>query len=186
MKVTPLALPEVLLIEPRVFRDERGYFTETWHQSRYADVGIPGPFVQDNLSYSTKGVLRGLHYQWPAAQGKLVSVLRGEVFDVAVDVRRGSRTFGRWVGEVLSAGNARQLWIPEGFAHGFVVLSDDALFQYKVTAPYAPADEVTLRWDEPAFGIEWPVAHPRLGARDADAPALDALPSERLPALVAG
>lgn len=169
MKVTPLALPEVLLIEPRVFRDERGYFTETWHQSRYADVGIPGPFVQDNLSYSTKGVLRGLHYQWPAAQGKLVSVLRGEVFDVAVDVRRGSRTFGRWVGEVLSAESKNQLWIPEGFAHGFLVLSERAEFLYKTTDYYHPEAEHCLRWDDPTLAIEWPSlgAPPAVSAKDA-------------------
>ena len=166
MKVKETGLPGVLLLEPKVFRDERGYFLESWSAERYAAAGVPARFVQDNLSYSRGGVLRGLHFQEPYPQGKLVSVLRGEVFDVAVDVRAGSPTFGRWVGHVLSAENARQLYVPEGYAHGFVVLSDEALFAYRCTEYYHPEAERTLLWNDPELGIEWPVEHPALSAKD--------------------
>ena len=181
MRVVPTDLPDVLVVEPRVFGDHRGYFLETFQARRYAEAGIPGPFVQDNLSFSQRGVLRGLHYQHPHAQGKLVWVLQGEVFDVAVDIRRGSPTFGRWVGVRLSGENKRQLWIPPGFAHGFCVLSETALFTYKCTDYYAPEDEGTVRWDDPDLGIEWPVEEPALSAKDAAAPMLAEIPVERLP-----
>ena len=180
MKVTPLELPELLLIEPYVYADERGYFTEGWQDTRYAAHGIAGPFVQDNLSFSRRAVLRGLHYQWPRAQGKLVSVLQGTVWDVAVDVRQDSPSFGRWVALELSEENHRQLWVPPGYAHGFVVLSETALFLYKVTAPYTPGDEVTLAWNDPAFGITWPVVEPKLAPRDAAAPSFRDLPPDRV------
>ena len=176
-------LPGVILIEPRVFRDDRGYFLETWSRQRYQEAGLPADFVQDNLSYSKAGVLRGLHYQHPTAQGKFVSVLRGEVFDVAVDIRRGSPTFGKWEGFVLSAENGRQLYVPEGFAHGFVVTSEDALFSYKCTAPYDPAAEGSVAWDDPALGISWPVSAPTLAAKDRAAPRLGDIPPDRLPGL---
>jgi len=181
MKVIETALPGVLLIEPRVFGDERGFFMETWRADRYSDAGIPGSFLQDNLSFSQKGVLRGLHFQNPNAQGKLVHVLQGEVFDVAVDIRAGSPSFGKWVGYHLSADNKRQLWVPEGFAHGFCVTSDTALFAYKCTALYAPDCEHSLRWDDPGIGIEWPVETPSLSAKDADARTLETIPCESLP-----
>lgn len=178
----PCRLPGVLLFEPRIFRDDRGYFLETWSRSRYADAGLPSDFVQDNLSCSRRGVLRGLHYQHPRAQGKFVSVLRGEVFDVAVDIRAGSPTFGQWEGFALSAENGRQLYVPEGYAHGFVVTSEDALFSYKCTAPYDPSSEGSVAWDDPELGISWPVAAPILAAKDAAAPCLRAIPEGRLPA----
>ena len=177
-----LAEPDVLRIPRQVFRDERGWFSETWNEARLAGQGIRAHFVQDNVSASARGVLRGLHYQWPRAQGKLVTVLEGAVWDVAVDIRRGSPTFGRWVGEELSAENARQLWVPPGFAHGFVVLSERAIFSYKVTAPYVREDEVTIRWDDPALAIAWPIRAPRLAPRDATAPTLAELPESRIPA----
>lgn len=156
MRVTPLAIREVLLVEPAMFGDARGFFMESFSARRYAEARIPGPFVQDNLSRSRRGVLRGLHLQHPFAQGKLVSVLEGEVFDVAVDVRVGSPTFGRWVGEYLSAENHRQLYVPAGFAHGFVVTSEDALFSYKCTEYYHPETERSVRWDDPRIGVAWP------------------------------
>jgi len=172
MKVTPTELPEVLLVEPRVFGDARGFFLETFQAERYAAAGIPGHFVQDNLSRSAKGTLRGLHFQEPRAQGKLVLVLHGAVWDVAVDVRRGSPRFGRWVGLELSEENRRQLWIPPGFAHGFCVVSDTADFFYKCTELYAPETERVVRWDDPALGIRWPIAAPLLSAKDRAAPTL--------------
>jgi dTDP-4-dehydrorhamnose 3,5-epimerase len=181
MKVTPTRLPEVLLVEPRVFRDARGAFFETWAAARYAEAGIPGPFVQDNISRSTRGVLRGLHLQHPHGQGKLVSALDGEVFDVAVDVRTSSRTFGQWVGVTLSCENGLQLWIPPGFAHGFCVLSEEATFHYKCTDAYHPECESTVRWDDPAIGIEWPVTEPILNEKDRGAPVLAEIPREKLP-----
>lgn len=174
-------LPGPLLLEPQVFRDDRGAFMELYREERYAAAGIADRFVQDNLSQSRMHVLRGLHIQHPNGQGKLVTVLRGEVFDVAVDLRRGSPAFGRWAGVSLTAESARQLWIPPGFAHGFVVLSERALFSYKCTHPYAPANELTIRWDDPDIGIEWPVAEPVLSPKDAAAPALAEVPLERLP-----
>lgn len=183
MKVTALpSLPELLLVQPPVFRDERGTFRELYRDERYAAVGIDVRFVQDNLSLSRRHVLRGLHMQHPRGQGKLVTVLAGAVFDVAVDARRGSPTFGRWEGVTLSAENAHQLWIPPGFAHGFLVLSDEALFSYKCTEPYSPSDELSIRWDDPEIGIEWPVPVPVLSAKDAAAPMLAEIAAERLPA----
>jgi len=181
MRVTPLALPEVLLVEPAVFGDVRGFFMESFSARRYAEVGISGPFVQDNVSRSQRGVLRGLHLQHPHAQGKLVSVLEGEVFDVAVDVRVGSPTFGRWVGECLSAENHRQLYVPAGFAHGFVVTSDEALFSYKCTDYYYPQDERSVRWDDPRIGIVWPVEAPTVSAKDQAGLPLDQVPAGNLP-----
>lgn len=166
MKVTPTALPEVLLVAPDVFGDARGGFMECYQSERYAAAGIGCAFVQDNLSHSHRFVLRGLHLQHPGGQDKLVQVVEGEVFDVAVDVRIGSPRFGRWTGEVLSAANHRQLFVPKGFAHGFCVLSDRASVHYKCSAYYAPADELTLLWSDPAIGIEWPVATLELSDKD--------------------
>lgn len=166
MNVINTAIPEVLIIEPKVFGDSRGFFLETFQSERYAASGIAGPFVQDNLSRSAQGVLRGLHFQNPKLQGKLVTVLRGRVLDVAVDVRIGSPTFGRHVAVELNDENRRQFWIPRGFAHGFVVLSETADFFYKCDDFYSPADEVILRWDDPALGIRWGCDVPRLSARD--------------------
>ncbi len=167
MNVLPTELPGVLIVEPRVFGDGRGFFFESYQQRRYAEAGIPGPFVQDNVSRSARGILRGLHFQHPRAQGKLVMVLAGSVFDVAVDIRRGSPTFGQWVGVELSGENKRQLWIPPGFAHGFCVTSESADFAYKCTDLYAPEHEHTLLWNDPRLGIRWPVEQPLLSAKDA-------------------
>ena len=176
MKVTPTELPEVLLIEPRVHGDSRGFFYESFQVSRYADAGIQGTFVQDNLSRSAKGTLRGLHFQEPRAQGKLVQVLRGTVFDVAVDVRKGSPRFGRWVGVELCESSPRQLWIPPGFAHGFCVLSESADFFYKCTEVYVPEAERAIAWNDPQIGIRWPVSEPLLSNKDRAAPMLAASP----------
>jgi dTDP-4-dehydrorhamnose 3,5-epimerase len=181
MRVTPTELPDVLLIEPAVFGDARGYFFETWHRERYAEVGLPREFVQDNVSRSQLGILRGLHLQEPYGQGKLVQVLDGEVFDVAVDVRVGSPSFGRWVGERLSDHNHRQLYIPPGFAHGFCVLSDFALLVYKCTELYHPETEISVAWDDPALAIPWPVTKPVLSKKDASGIRLADIPKERLP-----
>ena len=169
MKAIPTAIPDVLVIEPAVFGDARGAFFESWNQRAFdALAGREVRFVQDNHSSSTRGVLRGLHYQLQNAQGKLVRVTEGEVFDVAVDLRASSPTFGRWVGERLSADNRRMLWIPEGFAHGFLVLSERAQFLYKTTDYYAPAHERTLLWNDPALGISWPLeGEPTLKPKDA-------------------
>ncbi len=182
MKVTPLApLPEVLLLEPRVFADARGHFLETWQRERYAALGVAAEFVQDNVSVSRGTVLRGLHFQHPQAQGKLVSVLRGRVFDVAVDVRRGSPTFAQWVAAELDDAHGRQLWIPPGFAHGFVTLSDDVVFAYKCTTAYVAAADRVVAWDDPDIGIAWPVPAPSLSPKDAAAPRLASLPPDALP-----
>jgi len=182
MELLQTAIPGVVIIEPRVFGDPRGWFSESWQQQRYQEAGIPGPFVQDNQSFSGHGILRGLHCQHPFAQGKLVQVLIGEVFDVAVDIRRGSPSFGRWVGVHLSGDNHRQFWVPPGFAHGFVVLSETALFTYKCTDYYHPETEFSIRWDDPDIGIDWPLAtSPSLSAKDAAAPLLRDLPTDRLP-----
>lgn len=169
MNVIRTALPEVLLVEPKVFGDERGFFYESWNQRAFdAAVGREVRFVQDNHSASRRNVLRGMHYQLRRPQGKLVRAVVGEVFDVAVDMRRSSPTFGRWVGERLSAENRRMLWVPEGFAHGFVVLSERAEFLYKATDYYAPEDERTLLWNDPDVGIAWPhEGEPQLKPRDA-------------------
>lgn len=178
MQVTPTALPEVLVLEPKVFGDARGFFTESYNQQAFdAAVGHHVAFVQDNHSRSARGVLRGLHYQLPPhAQGKLVRVTSGRVFDVAVDMRRSSPRFGRWAGVELSADNHRQVWIPPGFAHGFLVLSESADFLYKTTGYYAPQAEGAVRWDDPAIGIDWPDAGvaPQLSAKDGAAPAWSA------------
>ncbi len=169
MQATRLAIPDVVLIEPKVFGDDRGFFFESFNQARFEEaIGRPANFVQDNHSRSAKHVLRGLHYQIQQPQGKLVRVVQGMVFDVAVDLRKSSPTFGQWVGEVLSADNKRQLWVPEGFAHGFVVLSDTAEFLYKTTDYYAPAYERSIAWSDPVIGIQWPAGvAPILSAKDA-------------------
>ena len=180
MKVVPTSLPGVIALEPAVFRDDRGLFFEAWRQEAYAAAGIDRPFVQDNVSVSRRGVLRGLHFQNPVPQGKLVSVMLGEVFDVAVDLRADQPTFGTWTGVSLSGENRRQLFIPEGFAHGFVVLSDSAIVHYKCTAPWQGEYDRSLRWDDPAIGIEWPVADPILSPKDAAAPRLDEIPRSLL------
>jgi dTDP-4-dehydrorhamnose 3,5-epimerase len=167
-------LPGVLLIEPRVFGDARGFFMESWNRRTFAEAGLDMDFVQDNHSRSSRGVLRGLHYQLHNPQGKLVRVTQGAVFDVAVDIRRASPHFGRWVGYELSADNHRMLWIPPGFAHGFLVLSDTADFLYKCTSLYDPPSDRGIRWDDPAIGIDWPDmgGAPLLSAKDAAAPLL--------------
>jgi dTDP-4-dehydrorhamnose 3,5-epimerase len=176
MKVNPTALPGVLLIEPRVFGDDRGFFMETYNRLRFAEHGISDAFVQDNHSHSMKNVVRGLHFQQPNPQGKLLRVVRGAVFDVAVDIRRGSPTFGKWFGAELSADNKRQLWIPPGFAHGFWVLEDHTDVEYKCTAPYDPASERSIRFDDPAIGIEWPEGKAILSEKDRAAPLLKDAP----------
>ncbi len=173
---TRLKIPEVLLIEPRVFGDERGFFLETYRRSDFERAGLPEAFVQSNHSHSSHGVLRGLHYQKePYAQGKLVMAIRGEIFDVAVDLRRGSPTYGQWVGEVLSATNHRLLYVPPGFAHGFCVLSPEADVLYQVTAEYSAAHDRGLRWNDPTVAIAWPIADPLLSAKDAAQPLLTEL-----------
>jgi dTDP-4-dehydrorhamnose 3,5-epimerase len=172
MRFTPTALPDVILIEPDVFRDARGFFLETWHERKYAEGGIRGPFVQDNHSHSARGTLRGLHAQRCRPQGKLVRAVAGEMFDVAVDIRLGSPTFGRWIGVVLSGDNFRQLWIPPGFAHGFCVLSERVHVEYKCTEFYDRGDELTVCWSDPEIGIDWPIKEPLLSAKDAAAPRL--------------
>jgi dTDP-4-dehydrorhamnose 3,5-epimerase len=171
MKATPQSIPEVILFEPKVFGDERGFFFESFNHARFEEaVGRPVRFVQDNHSKSIKGVLRGLHYQVQQAQGKLVRVVQGEVFDVAVDIRRSSPTFGKWVGAHLTAENKHQLWVPEGFAHGFVVLSDSAEFLYKTTDYYAPAHERSILWNDPDLRIQWPISSdPTLSSKDSNA-----------------
>ena len=168
MKAIPLSIPDVVLFEPRVFGDDRGFFYESFNQRQFNEViGRPVTFVQDNHSRSAKNVLRGLHYQIQQPQGKLVRVVLGEVFDVAVDIRKSSPTFGKWEGEILSAENKKQLWVPEGFAHGFVVLSDYAEFLYKTTDYYAPEFERSITWDDAAIGIQWPIqGAPQLSAKD--------------------
>jgi dTDP-4-dehydrorhamnose 3,5-epimerase len=174
MKVMPTSIPDVLVLEPRVFGDARGFFFESYNRRAFAEAtGLDPVFVQDNHSRSARGVLRGLHYQIRQPQGKLVRVVVGEVFDVAVDLRRNSPTFGRWVGEYLSAENKRMMWVPEGFAHGFVVISEHAEFLYKTTDYYAPEYERCIRWDDPSVGIEWPLAEqPQLSAKDMQGVAL--------------
>lgn len=172
MNVIKTDLPEVLIIEPKLFGDQRGFFLESYQFERYAQNGIALPFVQDNLSRSRYGVLRGLHLQNPLTQGKLVTALRGRVLDVAVDVRVGSPNFGRHVAVELSEDNRRQLWVPRGFAHGFAVLSETADFFYKCDALYSPKDEISVRWNDPAIGIDWGLADPSLSSKDADAPLL--------------
>lgn len=172
MEVTRLAIPEVLLITPRVFSDERGFFLESYNANEFARAGLTARFVQDNHSRSTCGVLRGLHYQLEKAQGKLVRAVRGAIFDVAADIRVGSPTFGKWVGVTLDDEHQQSLWIPEGFAHGFCVLSEVADVAYKATDFYAPSAERGIRWDDPLLGISWPIADPILSQRDLGYPRL--------------
>lgn len=181
MKVRTFDVSGLLLIEPKVFGDERGYFMETWNQTRYAEAGIPERFVQDNLSFSRHGVLRGLHFQKPNTQGKLVYVLQGEVFDVAVDIRLGSPTFGQSVSMILSADNRRQFYIPPGFAHGFCVTGETALFAYKCTEFYDPKSEASVLWNDPALGIDWPVSNPEISPKDAVGVPLAEFSQDRLP-----
>ena len=181
MKFIETTLPGCILVEPAVFGDARGSFFENWNAAKFAEAGIHASFVQANVSTSARGVLRGLHYQWPNPQGKLVQVLEGEVWDVAVDIRRGSPHFGRWTAAVLSAANRRQFWIPEGFAHGFVVLSEQAIFSYLCTALYDREADAGLRWNDGQLAIDWPVSEPSLSEKDAKAPFLADIAPERLP-----
>jgi dTDP-4-dehydrorhamnose 3,5-epimerase len=180
MEITETALPGVLLVQPKVFGDERGYFLETWSRARYKDaLGVD--FVQDNLSKSRRGTLRGLHLQHPHSQGKLVYVVTGEVFDVAVDVRVGSPMFGRWFGTLLSETNKHQLYVPPGYAHGFCVTSDEAIFAYKCTESYKPESELTIAHDDPALAIAWPESAPILSKKDMAGVRLAQVPEQRLP-----
>lgn len=186
MKVVETRLPGVLIVEPRVFGDARGFFLETWSRTRYGAAGVEGDFCQDNVSFSCHGTLRGLHYQHPHAQDKLVYVLQGEIFDVAVDIRRGSPTFGQWDGALLSAENHRQIFVPKGFAHGFCVTGETALVAYKCTDTYHPEAEGGILWNDPDIGIHWPLADVLLSEKDARAPRLRDVPPERLPAYSPG
>jgi dTDP-4-dehydrorhamnose 3,5-epimerase len=181
MKVIETALPGALVIEPQVFGDARGFFYESYNKAKWVEAGIDVNFVQSNVSRSARGVLRGLHYQWPNPQGKLVSVLEGEVYDVAVDIRRGSPTFGQSVGVMLTADNHRHFWVPEGFAHGFCVLSEFATFTYQCTALYDPKADAGIRWNDAALGIDWPLSEPLLSDKDGKTPLLEDVPPERLP-----
>ncbi len=181
MKVQPTALEGCLVIEPVVHGDERGFFYESFNAQRFAEAGLDLAFVQTNVSRSSHGVLRGLHYQWPNPQGKLVSVLEGEVYDVAVDIRRGSPGFGRWAAAILSARNKRHFWVPPGFAHGFAVLSEHATFVYQCTTLYQRAADAAIRWNDASLAIDWPIAQPSLSAKDASAPFLAEVAPERLP-----
>jgi dTDP-4-dehydrorhamnose 3,5-epimerase len=180
MNIIRCELEGLLIIEPKVFGDARGFFLETWQLRRYRDCGLAADFVQDNVSLSRRGSLRGLHFQNPTPQGKLVSVLEGEVFDVAVDLRRSSPTFGRWHGLSLSSENKRQFYLPPGFAHGFVVVSETALFHYKCTDYYAPKDELAIRWDDPDLAIAWPCREPLVSDRDRHGLRLRDVPRDRL------
>jgi len=181
MEIEAAGIPGLVTIEPAVHGDDRGFFMESYSRDRYADAGLPKEFVQDNVSRSERGILRGLHLQHPNDQGKLCFVLEGEVFDVAVDVRVGSPTFRQWEGFLLSAQNKRQVYIPPGFAHGFCVLSEHALFAYKCTDFYAAQSEIGIAWDDPEIGIEWPIESPRLSGKDKKNLLLDAIPADRLP-----
>jgi len=181
MKRIETSLPGCVVIEPKVFGDERGAFFESWNAEKFAQHNLPTRFVQSNVSTSSQGVLRGLHYQWPRPQGKLVSVLEGEVYDVAVDIRQGSPTFGQWTAVILSAENHRQFWIPEGYAHGFVTLSEHVIFHYLCTDVYVREYDAGIRWNDAEFAINWPVAAPLLSPKDAAAPFLTEIPQERLP-----
>jgi dTDP-4-dehydrorhamnose 3,5-epimerase len=181
MKIIETDLPGCVVIEPQVFEDSRGFFFESFNTDKLAARGLQPRFVQGNVSSSAQGVLRGLHYQWPNPQGKYVSVIEGEVWDVAVDIRRGSPTFGQWTAVVLSADNKRHFWIPEGFAHGFAVLSERAVFTYLCTATYDAKADAGVRWDDPALAIDWPVSHPQLSDKDARAPLLSEISEDRLP-----
>lgn len=181
MKARKTRLDEVLVVDPDVFEDGRGFFLETYHKAKYGELGITENWVQDNLAFSRQQVLRGMHLQHPQGQAKLVQVLQGEVFDVAVDVRRGSPSFGRWTGEILSASNKRQMYVPAGFAHGYCVLSETALFHYKCSGLYAPQHEMGVLWSDPDLGIEWPVKNPVVSEKDGKLPRLAEIPLEKLP-----
>jgi len=181
VRVIETSLAGCKVIEPNVFGDARGFFFETWNADRFAEAGLERGFVQSNVSSSSRGVLRGLHYQWPRPQGKLISVLQGEVYDVAVDIRRGSPTFGRWEAVVLSAENKRQFWIPEGFAHGFAVLSETALFNYLCTDVYVKEADAGIRWNDADIAVDWPIGAPMLSAKDESAPFLKDIAGDRLP-----
>jgi dTDP-4-dehydrorhamnose 3,5-epimerase len=181
MNIIETNIADLKIIEPKVFGDERGFFIETYNQQRYQDAGINEIFVQDNLSFSRKGILRGLHYQKPMMQGKLVQVLQGEVYDVGVDIRQGSPTFGQWHGIILSADNKRQFYVPPGFAHGFLVISETALFSYKCTDLYDPEGEVSIAWNDPELNIDWPINAPQLSAKDQQARCLKDLSEQELP-----
>ena len=181
MNIIKTKIPGLLIIEPKVFGDERGFFLETYNAQRYQELGIKETFVQDNLSFSCKGILRGLHFQKPMEQGKLVQVQQGEVYDVAVDIRVGSPTFGKWEAVVLSEQNKRQFYVPPGFAHGFVVTSATALFSYKCTDFYNPAGEVSIAWNDPQLAIPWPIDSPKLSEKDSHACLLKDIPRENLP-----
>jgi dTDP-4-dehydrorhamnose 3,5-epimerase len=183
MKVIETSLRGALLLEPQVFGDSRGFFYESYNKASYHEAGIDADFIQSNVSRSARGVLRGLHYQWPNPQGKLVSVLEGEVYDVAVDVRRDSPSFGQWVGAMLTADNHRHFWIPEGFAHGFCVLSEFATFSYQCTALYDREADAGIRWNDADIGIDWPLSEPLLSDKDAKAPLLKDVATHRLPVL---
>jgi dTDP-4-dehydrorhamnose 3,5-epimerase len=180
MKFLPTELSGVIIVEPDLYRDSRGFFLETYHAHKYAEGGIADPFVQDNHSRSVRGTLRGLHAQHAHPQGKLVRVLHGEIFDVAVDVRRGSPTFKHWLGVTLSADNFRQIYVPPGFVHGFCVVSDLAEVEYKCTDFYYPGDEMGIAWNDPDIGISWPLDHPQLSEKDARGLRLKDLPKDRL------
>ena len=180
-KFIKTAIPGVVLVEPDTYRDERGFFMETYHQTRYAEGGIEYLFVQDNHSHSRKGTLRGLHYQLKHSQAKLIYVSGGEIFDVAVDIRRGSPTFGKWVGAHLTEENSRQIYVPKGFAHGFYTLSETADVIYKCTDFYAPGDEYGILWSDPDIGIEWPEKNPLLSKKDSRNPRLSEIPEDLLP-----
>ena len=181
MKTIRTRLPECVVVEPAVHGDARGYFYESFHARKFADAGLDLRFVQTNVSHSARGVLRGLHYQWPNPQGKLVSVLEGEVYDVAVDIRAGSPRFGQWAAVILSAENKRHFWIPEGFAHGFAVLSEHATFIYQCTALYERDADASVRWNDADIAVDWPVGEPLLSDKDLKAPFLAEVPRERLP-----
>jgi dTDP-4-dehydrorhamnose 3,5-epimerase len=181
MDVKDTEIPGLKIIQPKVFGDARGYFLETYSKKRYEEAGIKAQFVQDNLSFSSKGILRGMHFQNPGAQGKLVSVVQGEVYDVAVDVRVGSPTFGKWLGVYLSGELKNQFWVPAGFAHGFVVTSESAVFSYKCDAYYNPSTEFSLAWDDPDIGIAWPLVQPQLSAKDQRGRRLRDFAKEELP-----
>jgi dTDP-4-dehydrorhamnose 3,5-epimerase len=179
MNISACDIPGLSIIEPRVFGDARGYFFESWSEQRYESI-VKSRFVQDNISFSRRGILRGLHFQNPNGQGKLIQVLQGEVYDVAVDLRRSSPTFRKWHGLILSSENKRQFYIPPGFAHGFVVTSETALFYYKCTEAYSQKDEMALKWDDPELAIQWPVDNPTISERDAKGLRLQDIPEDRL------
>lgn len=183
MKFRPASLEGVMIFEPGVFGDERGFFMESWKSSTYLDAGLPALMPQSNFSRSTKGVLRGLHYQYPRAQGKLVSVLEGSIYDVAVDIRKDSRNFGQWTAIELSAENHLQLYVPEGFAHGFCTLSETALVHYMCSNEYAPEYDAAVAWNDPEIGVEWPMHEVSISARDEAAPLLSEIPESSLPGM---